>query len=163
VKKTLLISLLAAAFAVPANAQSTTGMDALQYYVGTWSCVASPPGQAPVNATTTFVADSGVLRQWVVVPAQGQMKGPYALSATTTYDAKNARYVQTSLDNQSSWDVSTAKPWTGDTEQWTDLSTSGKPGRAQVVRTDANSFTLTGYETPTSPQPNFKVTCKRSS
>jgi hypothetical protein len=163
VRKTLLISILAVAFAAPANAQTTTGMGAMQYYVGTWSCVAAQTGQPTVNATATYVADSGVLRSWVVVPVQGQMKGPYALSSTTTYDAQNSRYVQTSLDNGASWDVSTAKPWTGTTEQWADLSTSGKPGRAEVVRTDSNTFTLSGYETPTSPAPNFKVTCKRSS
>lgn len=141
-----------------------TGMAAMQYYVGTWSCQAGPIGSPPNTATATFTIDSGVMRQWVLVPAQGKMKSPYVLSIATTYDAKNGRYVEALLDNGANWTVSFAQPWTGNTEQWTDQSSSdGKLGHSQTVRTDQNSFTFTGYPTVTSTTPVFQGTCNRSS
>jgi hypothetical protein len=155
---------LAVVFAAPAIAQSTGGMAAMQYYVGTWSCQAGPVGSPPSNATATFTIDSGLMREWVVVPPQGKMTAPYVLSIATTYDAKNGRYVQTLTDNLGGWSVSSAMPWTGNTEQWADQSTNdGKLGRAQTVRTDQNSFTFTGYHPPTATKPDFAGTCSRSS
>ena len=47
--------------------------------------------------------------------------------------------------------------------QWPRPDSDGKLGRSQIVRTNRNNFVLTAYATPTSPKPNFKVTCKRSS
>jgi hypothetical protein len=162
--KTLALLALAVGFAAPASAQPMTGMAALQYYVGTWSCMAGPIGTPPNTATATFTIDSDVMRQWVVVPAQGKMTSPYVLSIATTYDAKNGRYVETFLDNTAGWSVSFAQPWTGNTELWTDQSTyNGKLGHSQTIRTDQNSFTFTGYPTVTSTQPDFKGTCNRSS
>lgn len=162
-RKVLVLSALAATFIVPAGAQSATGMAAMQYYVGTWSCVGKQTGQAATNATLTYSVDSGVLREWVNVPAQGKMKQPYVISIATTYDAKNGRYVQTGLDSTAAWWVSYAKPWAGNTEQWADHANStGKLGRSQTVRNDQNSFTFIGYETIASMKPNFKATCHRS-
>ncbi len=135
----------------------------MQYYVGTWTCVAGVVGRPTVKGTQTFALDSGVMRSWVSVPAQGKMK-PFAFSNATTYDAKNRRYVQTSLDNDASWSVSFAKPWTGNTEQWTDhASDSGKLTRGQNVRNNRNTYTFFGYPTLTATKPYFKATCKRSS
>jgi hypothetical protein len=163
-RKTIVLLALAVGFTAPASAQSMTGMAALQYYVGTWSCMAGPVGSPPSTATATYTIDSGVMREWVVVPPQGKMTSTYALNIATTYDAKNGRYVETFLDNTSGWSVSFAQPWTGNTEQWTDQSTStGKLGHGQTIRTDQNSFTFTGYPTVDSTQPDFKGTCKRSS
>ncbi|MEO9025958.1 MAG: hypothetical protein ABI329_02770 [Candidatus Tumulicola sp.] len=155
---------MAIAVVAPAGAQSATGMAALQYYVGTWSCTAGPVGRTATKATATYTIDSGVMRAWVDVPAQGKMTKPYAFSSATTYDAKNGHYVETTLDNDSAWSVSTSKPWTGNTEQWTDRSTStGKLGHGQTVRTDQNSFAFLGYPTLTSTQADFKGSCTRSS
>lgn len=141
-----------------------TGMAAMQYYVGTWSCLAGPPGTPPSTATATYSIDSGVLREWVVVPPQGKMTTTFALSIAATYDQKNGRYVQTLIDSQGNWTVSYATPWTGNTEQWTDQATSdNKPGHGQTVRTDQNDFSFTGYPTVTATTPNFAGTCKRSS
>jgi hypothetical protein len=160
----LALVLLALAFAAPAGAQTATGMAAMQYYVGTWACQAGPTGTPPSTATATFALDSGVLREWVLVPPQGKMTTPYALSIATTYDQKNGRYVETSIDNMAGWSISYAAPWTGNTEQWTDQVTNdNKPGHSQVVRTDQNSFSFAGYPTPTSTQVTFQGTCNRSS
>ena len=163
-RKALILFALVVGLAAPVSAQPMTGMAALQYYVGTWSCMAGPIGSPPSTATATFTIDSGVMREWVAVPAQGKMTSPYALSISTTYDAKNARYVETFLDNGANWTVSTAQPWTGNTEQWTDQSSGdGKLGHSQTVRTDQSSFTFTGYPTVTSTKPVFQGTCNRSS
>jgi hypothetical protein len=163
-KKSLILSAFAVALAAPAGAQPATGMGAMQYYVGSWSCVAGSPMGPPSTATTNFVAGNGILRQWVSVPMQGKMKGPYAISIAITYDGKKGRFVETTLDSNGAWSIDEAKPWSGNTEFWTDSSTSdGKLGRSQIVRTDKNNFVLTAYATPTSAKPNFKVTCKRSS
>lgn len=160
----LALIVLALALAAPAAAQPATGMAAMQYYVGTWSCQAGPPGSPPSTATATFTLDSGILRQWVVVPPQGKMTTAYVISFATTYDAKNGRYVETEIDNQGGWSISYATPWTGNTEQWIDQATmDGKPGHGQTVRTDQNSFSFTGYPTTTSMQPDFQGSCNRSS
>jgi hypothetical protein len=162
--RALALSVLAVAIAAPAGAQPAVGMGAMQYYVGTWSCLAGSVGRPPAKATATFAIDSGVMRQWVSVPAQGKMTKPYVLSIATNYDAKNRHYVQTFLDNDAGWSVSFAKPWTGNTEQWTDQSTAdGKLGHSQTVRTSRNTFTFAGYPTLTATKPNFKGTCNRSS
>jgi hypothetical protein len=163
-KTILALFVFAVAVAVPAAAQPPAGMAAMQYYVGTWSCVAGNVGQPTSKATATFAIDSGLMREWVVVPAQGKMTKPYVLEITTSYDAKNGRYVETQLDNLAGWSVSFAKPWTGNTEQWTDHSSSAdKLGHGQTVRTNQNSFAFMSYPTLTATQPNFKGSCTRSS
>jgi len=163
VRKSLILSALIVALVAPVGAQPTTGMGAMQYYVGNWACLAGPIGAPTVKATATFVSESGVLRQWVFVPVMGKMKGPYAIAFSVTYDASKRRYVQTLLDNSAEWGVSVAKPWSGNTEQWTDIATSdGKLGHTQVVRSGKDAFIVTGYGA-SSTKPNFKASCKRSS
>lgn len=162
-RKSLILSALIVALVAPVGAQPTTGMGAMQYYVGNWACLAGPIGAPTVKATATFVSESGVLRQWVFVPVMGKMKGPYAIAFSVTYDASKRRYVQTLLDNSAEWGVSVAKPWSGNTEQWTDIATSdGKLGHTQVVRSGKDAFIVTGYGA-SSTKPNFKASCKRSS
>jgi hypothetical protein len=158
------LAFLAFAFVAvaPLGAQSATGMAAMQYYVGSWSCVGTQTGQAPSKATLTYTLDSGLLRSWVVVPAQGKMKTTYVLAVVTSYDSKNGRYVQTNNDNTSAWSITYAPPFTGNTEMWTDHANStGKLGRGTVVRTDQNNFTFTGYPALTG-KPNFRAICRRS-
>lgn len=157
----MLLAVLAIAFAAPVITRSA-GMDDMQYYVGTWNCKAGEPGKAPSNATATYTLDGGVLRQWVSVPVQSGMKKAYYLNAATTYDAKKGMYVMANMDSDSAWSVDYAKPWTGNTEQWADHVTSGKPGHSTVTRTNQNSFSFMGYPTLTSTTPNFKGTCTRS-
>ena len=55
--------------AAPAGAQmmsGTSSMSGMQYYVGTWSCMAGSVGQPQSKATATFTMESGLLRQYVV-------------------------------------------------------------------------------------------------
>jgi hypothetical protein len=156
--------ILAVGVAAPAAAQPPAGMGAMQYYVGTWSCVAGNVGRPPSKATVTYAITFGLMTGTVVVPAQGKMTKPYVVNITTSYDAKNGRYVQTQLDNLAGWSVAFAKPWAGNTEQWTDqASNTGKLGHGQTVRTNQNSFAFMGYSSVTATKPNFKGSCTRSS
>ena len=157
-----LFAFVAAAVA-PAGAQTPGGMAAMQYYVGAWACTGGAPGEAPTNATATYTIENGVMRDSVVIPPQGKMTSPYQLIIETTFDAKNDRYVQTQLDNQSLWSVSFAKSFTGKTEEWADNVTSdGKLGHVEVVRTDQNNFNIAGYSTMSQAKPGFNVACHRS-
>ncbi len=157
------VFILALVAAAPAVAQPTGGMSAMGYYVGTWTCVAGPVGKPQANATATYVMNGGVLNENVSVPVQTGMKASYSLSFAISYDGKG-RYIQTSLDNYGGWGVSFAPPWTGNTEQWTDLSTNdGKLGHGQTVRTDNDHFAFTSYGTPTGTTPTFQGTCQRQS
>lgn len=162
--RSLVLFGLVVALAAPAGAQSPAGMAALQYYVGTWSCTAGAIGQAPSKATATYTIDSGIMRAWIYVPMQGKMKHVYAFNAATTYDAKHGRYVESVLDSDSAWSISTAKPWTANTEDWTDqYNSTGKLMHAQTVRTNHDNFSFTGYPSLTAAKPDFKGSCSRSS
>jgi hypothetical protein len=159
----LIIALGAPAGAQMMSGQSSMGMGPMQYYVGGWSCMAGPVGKPASKATATYTLDSGILRGWVLVPPQGKMKSAYALEIVTTYDAKNHRFVQTQLGNDSNWSVDYAKLWTGNTEQWVDHANSMPPlGHSQTVRTSQNRFDFTSYDTLTSMKPAFKGYCTRS-
>jgi hypothetical protein len=139
-------------------------MAAMQYYVGSWSCSGSMVGEAPFHATATFTMDNGILRQWVSVPPFGKMTQAYYLTFALSYDSKHQRYSQTSLDNLGSWTTSSAKPFTGNTEHWTDTASSDpKLGWGEIVRVSQNAYTYTGYGSMTAKAPNFKVSCTRSS
>ena len=145
------------------SGQSTMGMGPMQYYAGSWSCMAGPVGKPADKATATYTLDSGVLRGWILVPAQGKMTSAYALEIVTTYDSKNHRFVQTQLGNDSNWSVDYAKAWTGNTEQWADHANSMPPlGHSQTIRTSQNRFDFSGYPSLTSMKPVFKGYCTRS-
>jgi hypothetical protein len=149
--------------AVPLVAPSASGMAVMQYYVGSWSCLGGPIGVKPVNASVTYTLDDGVMREWVHIAPAGEMKRPYVLNATTTFDAKNQRYVQAGLDSDAAWWISYAQPFSGDIERWTEHETStGKLGRSETTRTSQAAFTFLGYQTYTATRPNFRITCKRS-
>jgi hypothetical protein len=155
------VFILALVVAAPLGAQTTGGMSAMGYYVGTWKCVAGPIGKPQNNATATYVMSGSVLNESLSVPMQNGMKGPYSANLATSYDGKG-RYIQTFLDNYGTWSVSYAPPWTGNTEQWTDLTNNvGEPGHTQAVRADNDHFTFTSYGTPTGSTPNFQGSCQR--
>lgn len=162
-KSAFAVAILVCCCAAPVAAQ-TPGMSAMKYYVGSWSCSGGPIGQPPAKATTTYTLDHDVMHQWADVPAQGKIPTPIVISFDFTYDTKKHQYVQTSLDNTGYWEISVAKPWTGNTEQWTDKANSdNKLGHGTLVRTTANAYTFTGYPTLTSTKASFRVSCKRSS
>jgi hypothetical protein len=163
-RKILGLFALAAIAVVPNGVRAASGTAALQYYVGTWSCVAGSVGEPPSKATATYTLDSGLLHESVTVPTQGKMTKPYKISIATSYDSKKGRYVQTATDNNGGWWVSIAQPWTGNTEEWTDQANSdNKLGRGQTVRTNQNTFSFTGYPTASATKPDFKGTCNRAS
>jgi hypothetical protein len=163
VKPILAVFVWALVAIAPAGAQQAGGMSAMSYYVGTWTCVGGPVGTPPANASVTAVMNGAVLNSSVSIPVQPGIKMAYYVTFATSYDGKG-RYIQTTLDSYGSWSVSNAPTWTGNTEQWTDLTTSdGKPGHGEAVRTDNDHYTYTGYGTPTGTTPNFKITCQRQS
>ncbi len=167
-KNALSFAVLSVLLSTPAGAQvmgaqSAPGMGALQYYVGTWSCMAGVVGQPPQKATATYTLDSGLLREWVNVPPQGKMKTAYVASGAETYDVKNHRYLETWMGNDADWSVSAAKPWTGNTERWVDQSSStGKLASSITVRTDQNHFTFGTYASMMSMKVVFKGSCTRA-
>lgn len=142
--------------------QAATGMSQMQYYVGSWSCSAGPVGQKPSKATATYTMDNGILRGAVFVPVQAGMKHPYSLTEDTIYDAKSNQFIMSSLDNTAAWSISTAKPWTGNTENWTDRANSGKLSHNITVRHSQTSFSFEGYPTTTSTKANFAGSCTRT-
>jgi hypothetical protein len=162
--KGVALAALALAVPIPAGAQSATGMASMQYYVGSWSCMAGDVGQPPSKATATYTMESGVLRGLIVVPPSGKMTKTYAFDAATSWDAKGNRFVQATLDNAGYWDISVAKPWTGDTEMWVDQkNNNGKLSHSQTVRTSQNAFAFEGFPTLTATKATFKGSCTRSS
>jgi hypothetical protein len=154
------IALIAAAVA-PASAQTASGMAAMQYYAGTWNCAAVDEPNS--NATETFTMENGTIRESVVLLPQGKMTTPYQLTIVMAFDVKNNRYVKTLLDNEATWSVSFAKPFTGNTEEWVDAANNtGKLGRSEIVRTDHKTFSIAGYSTVSQAKPDYTVICHRS-
>jgi hypothetical protein len=164
VKQLLAICILVALSAAPALSQTPAGADAFSYYVGTWSCLGGPTDSPAVKAAITAVMNDGLLTEHVSVPAQGGMPAAFSQTFTLAYNPRTKLYSQVQSDNFGGWSVSKASPWTGNTEEWTDVATvDGKLGHGQTVRTDQNHYTVTGYDSATGTTPNFKATCERSS
>lgn len=154
--------LCAVALAFHSTAQSATGMSAMQYYVGSWTCTGGAPGKTPVHATLTFTLDNGLLREWVVVPVQTGQKTPYDGGELRTYDATHHRYAAVSMNNDGSWGV-TYVTLNGNIETGIDhVTQDGKLGRGVTNRVSNTTFTYTGYPTLTSAKADFKASCHRS-
>jgi hypothetical protein len=163
VKSLLAICILVAVSSAPAFSQTSAGGDALNYYVGTWTCVGGPTDTPAVKATITAAINEGLLTQHVSVPVQAGMTSAFSQTFTMAYSPITKTYNQVEIDGFGGWGVSKANPWTGNTEEWTDVATAtGKLGRGQTVRTDQNHFTTVGYASATATAPNFKATCERS-
>jgi hypothetical protein len=122
------ISLLALLLDAPTTkAQAVNPMDALQFYVGRWSCPERKASDPPLSSTFTFAIESNLMRQWIARPKQGSMQAPYVVNSTFSYDVARHRYVQTEMDSDATWYVSIAEPWQGNTIHWVDVATSTKP------------------------------------
>lgn len=66
-------SLLALLLVPTTEAQAANPMDALQFYVGKWSCLERKANEPPLSSTFTFAVQSNLMRQWIVRPKQGSM------------------------------------------------------------------------------------------
>ena len=156
------ISLLALLQAIQTiQAQAANPMDALQFYVGRWSCLERKAGDASVSSTFTFALESNLMRQWIARPRQGSMRAPYVVNSTFAYDPARSRYVQTEMDNDASWYVSVAEPWHGNTIHWVDLATSSTLSRWQMTRIDDVTFTVESFAKVSDETPNYTARCKR--
>jgi hypothetical protein len=156
------ISLLALVLGAPTTkAQAVNPMDALQFYVGRWSCLERKASDPPLSSTFTFAMESNLMREWIVRPKQGPMQAPYVVNSTFAYDATRHRYVQTEMDNDAAWYVSTAEPWQGNTVSWVDLSTSTTLSRWEMTRIDNTDFTVKSFAKVGDKTPNYTASCKR--
>ena len=148
--------------AISGRAEAADPMGALQFFVGTWSCIEHQPNKPPLSSTFTFAMESGLLRQWIVRPKQGSMRAPYVVNSTFAYDSTHRRYVQTEMDNEAAWWVSAADSWQGDTLHWVDLSTSTTLSRWEMTRVDPATFTIRSFSKRDDPAPSYTASCKRN-
>jgi hypothetical protein len=143
------------------KAQTVNPMDALQFYVGRWSCLERKASDPPLSSTFTFAIESNLMRQWIARPKQGSMQAPYVVNSTFAYDATRHRYVQTEMDNDATWYVSIAEPWQGNTIRWVDLATSTKLSRWEMTRINHTTFTVESFAKVSDKTPNYTASCKR--
>jgi len=136
-------------------------MDALQFYVGRWSCLERKAGDPPLSSTFTFAMESNLMRQWIDRPKQGSMPARYVVNSTFAYDATRHRYVQTEMDNDATWYVSIAEPWQGNTIRWVDLATSTKLSRWEMTRINNTTFSIESFAKVSDKTPNYTASCKR--
>jgi len=157
------LAIAAAPAAAQMSAQGPSDVGNLKYYVGSWSCMAAQTGEKPMHADATYTLDSGLLREFITVPATGKMKYPYTLQIAEHYDAKNHRFVDVGLGNDGGWWVSYAKPWSGSTESWTDHATNdNKLGRGETTRDSANQFSFMNWDKVVGGKVVFKGSCTRN-
>ena len=156
------ISLLALLLGGPTvKAQAANPMDALQFYVGRWSCIERKGSDPPFSSTFTFAIESNLMRQWITRSKQGSMQAPYVVNSTFAYDATRHRYIQTEMDNDATWYVSIAEPWQGNTIRWVDLATSTKLSRWEMTRINNTTFTVESFAKVSDKTPNYTASCKR--
>jgi hypothetical protein len=159
-------SVLAGALTIAASAQAT-GMDAMRYYLGTWTCKGAPTeASATVSVgTATFTLQNGVLHEHLVIPPTVDQTTAYTLNVRTTYDAAKQRYVSASMDDHENWTVAYAPPFLGGKlEHWTDHQTSsGNLGRKEVIRYNQNAFAAFSFSsTDRKAKPKFRSICRRA-
>jgi hypothetical protein len=143
------------------NAQAVNPMDALQFYVGRWTCLERKGGDPPLSSTFTFAMESNLLREWITRPKQGSMQAPYVVNSTFAYDATRHHYVQTEMDNDATWYVSVAEPWQGNTIRWVDQATSTVLSRWEMTRINDTTFTVESFAKIGDKTPNYTASCKR--
>jgi hypothetical protein len=135
-------------------ARPATGMEAMRYYVGTWSCIWGAIGEEPYHFTSTYTMSDGILRTWI------SSKG-YAQSGSITYDSKNHRYINSAVGNDGTWYVAYATI-SGRTESSIDRVTSdGALGRLIILRTSSTSFSSTVYSAVSGGKVVVKAACRR--
>jgi hypothetical protein len=137
-------------------ARSATGMAAMQYYVGTWSCTGGATDKQPFHFTVRYTMNAGILQIWAQVP-----KG-YVQSSSLRYDSKNDRYVEVAVANDNTWFVA-YRTISGNTETSVDHVTSdGKLGRLVTVRISRTRYTSTIYPGLSGGKALLRWTCQRS-
>jgi hypothetical protein len=157
VRNTAVFAAVAASLTLAATlpARSATGMEAMQYYVGTWSCTGGLIGKQPFHFTVTYAMNGAILRSWL------SAKG-YVQSGSLAYDSKNHRYINAAVANDGTWFVAYATV-SGTTESSIDHVTSdGKLGRLMIMRTSNTSFTSTGYSAISGGKVFLEATCRKS-
>jgi hypothetical protein len=138
------------------SARSVTGMAAMQYYVGTWSCIGGAIDKQPFHFTVRYTEDAAILQIWV------QAAKGYVQSGSLRYDSKNDRYVEAAVANDDTWFVA-YRTISGNTETSVDHATSdGKLGRLVTVRTSGTSFTSTTYPGLSGGKAVLRWTCQKS-
>jgi hypothetical protein len=156
------IFLLALLLGTPTiKAQPANPLDALQFYVGKWSCLERKAGAPALSSTFTFAIEANLMRQWITRPKQGSMQAPYVVNSTFAYDATRHRYVQTEMDSDATWYVSVAEPWQGNTIRWVDLATSTKLSRWEMTRINNTTFAVESFSDVSDKTPNYTASCKR--
>jgi hypothetical protein len=156
VKNTAVLVLIAASLTltVALPVRSATGMEAMQYYVGTWSCTGGIIGKRPFHFTVRYAMNGGVLRSWL-------SSNGYIQSSSLTYDSKNHRYINAAVANDGTWFVAYATI-SGTTEISIDHVTSeGKLGRLIIVRTSNTRFASTGYPSVSDGKAFLKANCRK--
>lgn len=134
--------------------RSATGMDAMQYYVGTWSCIGGTIGKQSFHFMATYAMSGNILRSWI--SANG-----YVQSSSITYDSKNRRYVDAAVVNDGTWFVA-YRTIGGRTDTSIDHATSdGKLGRLVIVHPSSTNFASTGYSAVSGGKVLFKATCRK--
>jgi hypothetical protein len=137
-------------------ARSATGMEAMQYYVGTWSCAGGIIGKQPLHFMLRYTMSGGVLRSWL------SAKG-YVQSGSLTYDPKNHRYINAAVANDGTWFVAYATI-SGTAESSVDhVTNDGKLGRLIIVRISSTRFASTGYSRVSNGEAFSKAACQKSS
>jgi hypothetical protein len=141
-------------FTLPAR--SATGMAAMQYKVGTWSCTGGTIGKQPFHFTVTYTINDDFLQIWIRWP-KGSVE-----SGSLMYDSKNHRYVRADVVSDGTWFVA-YETINGSTETSVDQANNeGKLGRLVTVRNSSTSFTSTGYTAVSGGKPFIRATCQKS-
>ena len=156
-KNAVVSAVVAAALTLAATlpAPSATGMEAMRYFVGTWSCTGGTIGKQPFHFTIRYTMSGDILRSWLLA------KG-YVQSASLTLDSKNHRYINAAVANDGTWFVAYATI-SGQTETSIDHVTSdGKLGRLRIVRTSSTTFASTGYSAVSGGKALIEATCRKS-
>jgi hypothetical protein len=145
---------LALTFTLPAR--SATGMAAMQYKVGTWSCTGGTIGKQPFHFTVTYTRNGDFLQIWFRWP-KGSVE-----TGSLTYDSKKHRYVRADVVSDGSWFVAYATV-NGNTETSVDQANNeGTLGRLVTVRNSNTTVTSTGYDAVSGGKAFIRATCHKS-
>ncbi len=141
-------------------------MDALQFYVGRWSCLERKAGDAPLSSTFTFALESNLMRQWIVRPKQGSMQAPYVVKSDLCIRRNTA-----ALTSKPKWTMKlqpegtflSPEPWQRQlaTIHWVDLATSTTLSRWEMARVNHTTFTVESFAKVGDQVPTYTASCKR--
>jgi hypothetical protein len=119
-----LATLLGAVEATPIPRDRKPDFTALNFQVGTWTCMVDSsrrPRPFAMTATTTISPDG----YWLVTKTiTGKVPwNPIAIANTDyiTYDRTTSRWIDISMDDYGAYDVSASAGWSGNSIVWTEL------------------------------------------